>query len=512
MKFFKKIWPFPIHCFLVPTFFLFHNFIEFYNIVDFDILTSSIIIWFFLPGMLILVYIQIFKNVSKASLITTILLILFFFTGPLIKETKNILYIHSIFRYSVLIPALLLIVILLNIWLYKSSKAYKRTHTFIAFTLLVLIMYDVSRYFFIVAPNKLEYNLFKSNDLDLTTLKVPPDSSRPDIYYLIFDEMPSSYSLKTLFQYDNSYVSDSLENSGFLISPFAHSAYPSTPLSLASNLNLTDLGFPANNMFTFKEYSKADVLVRNNQLVPFLHRNGYRFINASIFNIRNNPSSIRDYININRYATWGMPENMIRNQTLFRRIHEDIGWNFRTLYMNSYIKQLNKDLRNEVVYTKKINLLIDSCLNSNHKGPVFFYGHFFLPHQPYKIDSLGNLLQWTPENYKSTYKRKENYISQVKYSGKLIFEIGKKIISKSTRPVVVVIQGDHGHRDFDEKNYPFMHKVSIFSAIYFSDRNYQNIPPNLYAPNTFRMILNKYFDTGIPLIKDSSVLITEQTK
>ncbi|MFY7840769.1 MAG: sulfatase-like hydrolase/transferase [Lacibacter sp.] len=502
MNFIKKIWPSPIHCVLIPVFFLLHNYVDFYNIVDFSKLTISIISWMLLPFCLVAAYRYVFKDLSKASLITSTLLLLFFFAGPLIKETRNVPYINYLFKYSVLIPVLLFCIILLHRRLYKSKKKYLLTHRFISITTLLLIGYELFAFFTIVAPNRATYNKLQPAGTDLAQIPTTNDPNRPDIYFLIFDEMPSVNSVNTLFQYNNAHVTDSLTKLGFVVSPKAQSAYPSTPLSIASTLSLTDFGYPADTVFSFKDFAKADVLVQNNQLFPFLKKSGYNCVNASIFNVNNLSSPIRTYINVPQYVTWGVQENMIKNQTFFNRMHEDIGWNFTPLFLKNLVRNLNKDLRNEVTYTNKLRSLIDSCLHSPHQEPLFFYGHFFLPHMPYKFDSAGTALQWTVPDYKAGYKKKENYVAQVKYAGKLIYELSKKIVTESKRPAIIIIQGDHGHRDYDKKKNSFSHKVSILSAVYFPDKDYSSVDDAFYAPNTFRIVLNKYFSTHLPLLKN----------
>ena len=122
MQYLRKIWPSPLHCFLVPLFFIFHNYVDFLGLTDFSKLSLSIAGWLTAPFLLLLVYRLLLKDLQNACLITTVLLCIYFFTGPLMKEFKDLPYIHFLFKYSVLIPILFLLITYIHIQLYKNKK------------------------------------------------------------------------------------------------------------------------------------------------------------------------------------------------------------------------------------------------------------------------------------------------------------------------------------------------------------------------------------------------------
>jgi hypothetical protein len=43
------------------------------------------------------------------------------------------------------------------------------------------------------------------------------------------------------------------------------------------------------------------------------------------------------------------------------------------------------------------------------------------------------------------------------------------------------------------------------NTYYFSDGNYSTLYDSISPVNSFRVILNKYFKTGLPLLKDSTI-------
>jgi hypothetical protein len=99
------------------------------------------------------------------------------------------------------------------------------------------------------------------------------------------------------------------------------------------------------------------------------------------------------------------------------------------------------------------------------------------------------------------------YLEQVLYANKLIDSIGKAAIKGRQRPLVLIIEGDHGNRyaawgiTIREKH--FMN----LNAYYFSDKDYSMLYDSISPVNSFRVVLNKYFNAGLPLLKDSTILL-----
>jgi len=298
-----------------------------------------------------------------------------------------------------------------------------------------------------------------------------------------------------LFGYDNTTLDSSLTKLGFKVSSNATSQYPYTVPSLYSLFGLNE--FHSNNTvdFTFKELNAVGDNLTDNKLIPFLQNNGYNFINASIFDMKETPSLVRDYLD------WNTPEDMIRKQTFFNRIKEDLSWNYTHLYKRKFIGDLNSTIKKEVAYTKEVARLIDSSVLLDANKPKLFYGHFFLPHLPYKFNREGKVIQWTYKSYLTDYSSDQTYLSQLEYTRKFIINLTAKIREENQRPAIIIVQGDHGYRMFDLNKYSVDNKYKILSAIYFADQDYSQISDSLFSPNTFRIILNKYFNQQIPLLK-----------
>ena len=62
----------------------------------------------------------------------------------------------------------------------------------------------------------------------------------------------------------------------------------------------------------------------------------------------------------------------------------------------------------------------------------------------------------------------------------------------SNRPFIMIIQSDHGYRSYEPGK--VLLEFENFSAFYFPDKDYKTINDSLSSVNTYRIVLNKYFN------------------
>jgi hypothetical protein len=92
----------------------------------------------------------------------------------------------------------------------------------------------------------------------------------------------------------------------------------------------------------------------------------------------------------------------------------------------------------------------------------------------------------------------EGYINNTKFINSRLPTVIREILRNSETAPIIIIQGDHGYQLPDIR-------FDILNAYYFPDQNYSALYPTITPVNTFRVVLNMYFDGEYPLLKDESI-------
>lgn len=93
------------------------------------------------------------------------------------------------------------------------------------------------------------------------------------------------------------------------------------------------------------------------------------------------------------------------------------------------------------------------------------------------------------------------YIEQTLFINQKIEKIINSIIDRTDNNYIIVIQSDHGvPRGVKklEERYP------VLNAFYFPDKDYSLLYNEISLVNTWRIILNKYFNQNFDLLPDKA--------
>jgi hypothetical protein len=247
-----------------------------------------------------------------------------------------------------------------------------------------------------------------------------------------------------------------------------------------------------------KDMSVCNNTIKNNATMQFLTRQGYRFYNHSIFDFDRQPAVTKPTF---------LPRKtiLITSQTLLSRLHRDLWFHLVTGLDLKFAKQgvIYRDLNNN---DKIYELTLETARQSSNT-PKFVYAHFMMPHYPYYFDRDGNP---TPEiKLTEGYRtNKAAYIDYLRYSNKKLLSLIDEIRSTAKKPPVIILMGDHGFREFDEKvdeKYYFMN----LNAVLLPDGDYSKFYEGMSNVNQFRVILNSQFQQQLPLLKDSTSYLRE---
>lgn len=492
-------WYHYLHVLLIPFFFFVHNYIDFYGLVSGKKLLPSLGWAFLSAGVLIALFRLLFRHTSKAVLMTTVLLLAGFFS-PLLMQLGEPAGLN---RYSLFLPLLLLVVAGTFVFLWRTKKEPYRIHHFLTLCFVVLLVVDLAL-FIAKGPDQLkkEHELTIVDAPQLKPVSLSADSL-PDIYYLIFDAMPSADVAKELLGVDLQPMESSLQQIGFVVQHNVSSAAARTHVSMFSNLNMGYPPFQDQQQISFKELHEAIKGMNKNRLTTFLSAQGYKIVNGGLFPLNNDPGLYKEEDWIVR-----SPEDMIYNQTLWNRIARDFTWLQQWITGAGVVQRLNERIQKDVAYLKKTDALVRKTAEEPSGQPRFLYAHFNLPHGPYKFHSNGEMIQWKSDEELSKANRQQLTTDQLQYTTNLLPQLCNYILKHSKRKTIIIVQGDHGMRSKAVREKGEEYVFETFSALYVPVQLQQAIPDTLYTPNTFRIVLNEYFHQSLPLLQSRQFHLT----
>lgn len=497
---------YPFFLILLPLFFIYSGYNELFGFLSFSFLLLNFsVILICLTAIYLPAYFS-FRSTSKAAVFTFFVSLLFLTFGYLHDSIKQLSPSGLITHFTVLIPLLLLLFLVVWLLIRRYKKGLTDLYTFLNLLLVVLILSEIPNSIKRYQLDKSVHNLidFRFNAFNsYNPAPVVEDSLKPDIYFLLFDAMASSKSVvkttgQTIHQLDTF-----LQQKGFYLATDAAANYNWTIHSVSTTFNMDYLpAWIAPVMNDLKVYFWGSASIKDNSLFRILQKEGY---------------AIKSYqpISFNN-AQWpgnSFFANLKKNHYLFKtlpgRVYRDVFWNY-TKINNNWIKKRQLQIIQDRILEKKkdfdttVALVKNSC--SINGQPKFIYGHFMIPHDPYIFDSTGNLKLPEATIVKSEKEELNSYYNQLSYTIKVIEDLVTYIQQHNKKNSIIIIAGDHGFKTEDArvKGYTF----NNYSAFYFPGRQYKSLYPSVSPVNTFRIVLNEHFHAGLPLLKDSSTLVS----
>ena len=424
-------------------------------------------------------------NREKGALAASLLLILTLLFGPLRDGLALIPgFSFLLFRYIFLLPCCLLffltVLFLMRKWQGNALKSIR----FCSIYLLVLIAFQLGAILWKASSKKPIEQSIKPNAIAL------PQSitAHPDVFFIVFDSRTSSKALESFWQYNDSSLLRSMEQSNFHVLKGATSNYKHTTLSILSILNMQY----AEHVIPMEQDDATDEVrgLRQAVVPNWFKSMGYRFINLSPFTVSDEPA----FYNLGNAFSMSMAAYCFYQSLPGRIMSETL--------LNSWISQFGpfhywaKLPEQNLRIVAKLNQLIQDT----HSQPRFVYAHVFMPHAPYAFRHDGKKLAMS--EYMSFRKDdKALYLEQLRYANLLIAQIAQQL---SNKDAVVIIQGDHGFRHLrgaNQQEESFM----ILNAVKPTLAKAYSFPSQMTPVNAFRVILNNEFGASIPLLKDSII-------
>ncbi|MFH0881940.1 MAG: hypothetical protein V2A56_03065 [bacterium] len=461
------------------------------------ILTTFFILW------LIEYFVVFRRHADKSAIALSTSLILFFSFGHIYGFLKPLWWsLFGVTSHTKL--GLLLLIIwgvvglgshIILFRLKKNLKDVSGTFNVISGSLIVLalitVLFSVRKGFSNHSYDNLLDRTYQQASLDSVKAK----SGLPDIYFIILDRYSNNEELQTLYGFDNSTFTDFLESKGFFIPKYSASNYVTTPLSLASSLNLQYLNTEAVHQFDPDNMRGLKAFIHESLAHRFLRSQGYKLVNSG---------SWANVSRVNPYADYNILNNDMSEFSIIF-LSTTIVHPFLSFFDLKWHPARAQWLRAQNHF-KNMEKAIDI------PGPKFVFAHFLIPHDPFVYDDDGGYVSMkkrlsTPINV--------GYIRAVKYANRRTEELVENILSRSKIPPVIIIQADEGPNNttnFDVTDSTDIAKAErmILSSYLLPGMDAQTVLSDSTSPvNNFRIVFNEYFGTHYEMLKDTTFVFPE---
>lgn len=147
------------------------------------------------------------------------------------------------------------------------------------------------------------------------------------------------------------------------------------------------------------------------------------------------------------------------------------------------------------------------------ESPKLVFAHITAPHPPFvfgpngeprpaKSFKDGNYYEGTTQEYI------EGYRGQVAYLNQRLVEIIDHILENSDPEPIIILQADHGpgaYLNWDSVEATCLQeRMSILNAYYLPGQDCDQFPEAITPVNSFRLIFDRYFNTGVGFTSDQS--------
>lgn len=328
-----------------------------------------------------------------------------------------------------------------------------------------------------------------------------PAADRPDIYLIILDGHGRGDILRDQYHYDDSPFLQHLRDKGFYVADQSTSNYMWTMLSISSVLNMRYMDDLTGDYS--QKWRQITAMLRNNMLTAELKSIGYRTVAYESMESWLSFDNADTYYPISRRLGITPLQQVILDTSALSQFG---GESIKSRFL---LDQFH--LKREMFLYKMARVPRIAAL----PGPKFVFLHIYEPHTPFVFAAdgsdpmnrgYGSLLDGisddvTPQQYHDWYRE------QAIYADNQVAQLIDKIIARSRKPPVIVLMGDHGPRSgmrADPAATDLHECLSNLTAVYFPGKHDKGLYPQITPVNLFRVVLNDYFNAGLPLLADKS--------
>lgn len=476
-------------------------------------------------GALVLVVVMrlVLRDAVKAGLVSSGIILLAFSYGHIETLAENWRVGGLVLGQPVLLATIWLL--LLVLWIYGVLKKWRNLNVLSNYLNWVSLILNVFPIYTLIVfqrqsqavapliPAYAHYTWEESGLAEIETQPLPEVGARPDIYYIILDAYTRADVLENLYAYNNRAFIEALIERGFYVASASQANYTETILSISSSLNMVHLDSMPDYFWQHaglnNEWIINDVtnyLMDQNQVTTFLKERGYRFVTfesgyaKTILDRADEHLSPPDTPDLNTSEM--MFEMMLLDTSLGQVYMHLRGGEFAPL------QALFDAHRQGVIYTLETMPEV-----ARREGDYFVFAHIVSPHTPFVFGPNGEPISGVdPFTLMDIHPGKaENirlYRDQLHYLNQLVLSSIDRILENSVTPPIIILQGDHSSKVYSELDPPRDVQMQllfpILNAYYFPDQGREQLYPAITPVNSFRVLLDYYFGTGLGRLPDRS--------
>ncbi len=330
---------------------------------------------------------------------------------------------------------------------------------------------------------------------------VPPDEL-PDIYLIVLDGYGRSDILEKYYGFSNGPFLDELRAKGFVIPERSQSNYARTAFSLVALLNMDYVQNLLPDLGAISFWWLMKPLIENGKVHTTLRVAGYKTVAiATSWSLSNN-SSADIYYHPKPLHFVGYPGTYIRLTPMkaFTPLFDPFAF-----------------IPNRRSHAELTNYTFDTLAQISQtpsRSPRFVFAHIVAPHPPFVFDAAGNLRD--PDKPFTFFDGndfpgdstayRQGYVEQLLYINTRLMETIDAILARSSRPVVLILTGDHGPgmwTNFLSADHTCLkERFSAFTALYLPGVDPSSVPDDISSVNIFRLVLNTYLGTQFSLLEN----------
>ena len=458
-----------------------------YNIlyVDLASIFRTLLIVLLLTVLILVLTKAFFHDWDRAGIVTSLAMILILSYGHIHIQFERIF--GEQVRHSLLAIALGGLFILVTWLVIRNRSTAEIVRSFLSTIAVALTLMVVAQLLYYEYG---AYQLGKALTNEESQSNGSPGSTdKPDIYLIVLDAHGRADVLQEKYGYDSTAFLQGLKDLGFYVAECSQSNYASTNLSITSLLQM-DYFPPARS-----DTAKLPPL-KESAVLRMLDANGYTVITFE--NRTGGHFDLQEDIRLSQNQLAFGELNLTGGLNEFEKIILNTSVT-RFLLDTEIIPAFNADsltkLEDYEHYQQTRFILSKLQEVPELKSPKFVLVHLLVPHSPFIFTPDGDFRY--PED-----TSRNGYRDNVAFIDRSILASIRAILDQSEQPPVILLMGDHGPppgRFATEED-----RLAILNAFYVDENVKEKLYDSISPVNSFRLILNEYFETGYPLLEDVS--------